>query len=210
MKNLWAGCGVMKKIEWTKIMEIEFEAVKNIFTHQIRLSPLDVDKKINITTDGANSAGIGFVLYQNANDLEEGKDVKIIKANSSGLKDSQKQYSAIDTELLALKFACDSSYYYSYGSKEIHVYTDSSGLEGMFTKTLDKHKNLRIRAMIEKLMIYNFVFHQVPGENNQIVDCFSRLTHEIKEAEHYSLCDTVLADHDKIEAKIKTIKNLIV
>ena len=77
----------------------------------------------------------------------------------------------------------------------------------MFTKTLDKHKNLRIRAMIEKLMVYNFVFHHVPAENNQIVDCFSRLTREIKEAEHYSLCDTVLADHDKIEAKIKTIKN---
>ena len=61
--------------------------------------------------------------------------------------------------------------------------------------------------MIEKLMVYNFVFHHVPAENNQIVDCFSRLTREIKEAEHYSLCDTVLADHDKIEAKIKTIKN---
>ena len=50
-------------------MEIEFEAVKNIFTHQIRLSPLDLEKKINIATDGANSAGIGFVLYKNANDL---------------------------------------------------------------------------------------------------------------------------------------------
>ena len=73
---------------------------------------------------------------------------------------------------------------------------------GMFTKTLDKHKNLRIRTMIEKLMVYNFVFHHVPAKNNQIVDCFSRLTHEIKEFEHYSLCDNVLADHDKIEAKI--------
>ena len=81
MKNLRAGCGMMKKFEWTKIMEIEFNAVKNICTHQIRLSPLDVDKKINIATDGANSAGIGFVLYQNVNDLEEGKYVKIIKAN---------------------------------------------------------------------------------------------------------------------------------
>ena len=88
-----------------------------------------------------------------------------------------------DTELLALKFACESSYYYLFGSKEIHIYTDASGLEGMFTKTLDKHKNLRIRAMIEKLMIYNFVFHHVAGEDNTIVDCFSRLTREIKEAQ---------------------------
>ena len=106
-------------------------------------------------------------MFQNANDLEEGKDVKIIKANSSALKDSQKQYSAIDTELLALKFACDSSYYYLYGAKEIHVYTDSSGLEGMFNKPLGNIKNLRIRSMIEKLMMYNFVFHHVPAESNQ-------------------------------------------
>merc|ERR1711888_528600 len=96
-------------------MEEEFLAVKHIFTHQIRLSPLDVNKRINIATDGANSSGIGFVIFQNADDLQQGKDVKIIKANSSGLKDSQKQYSAVETELLALKFACESSYYYLYG-----------------------------------------------------------------------------------------------
>ena len=109
--------------------------------------------------------------------------------------------------MLALEFACESSYYYLYGAKEIHVYTDSSGLESRFMKTLDKHKNLRIISLIEKLMGYNFVFHHVPAENNQIADCFSRLTREIKEAEHYSLCDTILGDHKKIEARIKSIKN---
>ena len=82
MKYFRAGCAEMRRFEWTKIMQNEFEAVKHIFTHQIRLSPLDINKKINIATDG-----IGFVVFQNANDLEEGKDVKIIKANSSGLKD---------------------------------------------------------------------------------------------------------------------------
>merc|ERR1711891_66983 len=191
MANLRAGCAEMRKFEWNKAMEEEFLAVKHIFTDKISLSPLDMNKRINIATDGANSAEIGFVVFQNSNDLEQGKDVKIIKANSSGLKDSQKQYNAVETELLALKFAWESSYYYLFGAKEIHIYTDASALEGMFTKTLDKHKNLRIRAMIEKLMIYNFVFHHVAGENNTIVDCFNRLTWEIKEAQHYSLCDTV-------------------
>ena len=70
---------------------------------------MDTNKRINIATDGANSA---FVVFQNNDDLQVGKDVKILKANSSGLKDSQKQYSVIDTELLALKFVCESSYYY--------------------------------------------------------------------------------------------------
>ena len=86
------------------------------------------------------------------------------------------------------------------------MYTDSSGLEGIFNKPLGNIKNLRIRSMVEKLMMYNFVFHHVPAESNQIVDCLSRLTREIKEAEHFSLCDAVLADHKKIEARIKTIK----
>ena len=115
-------------------------------------------KRINIATDGANSAGIGFVIFQNNDDLEVGKEVKILKANSSGLKNSPKQYSAIETELLALKFACESSYYYLYGASEIHVYTDSWGLEGMFMKMLEKHKNVRIRSMIEKLMCYKVLF----------------------------------------------------
>jgi len=86
----------------------------------------------------------------------------------------------------------------------------------MFTKTLDKHRNLRIRAMIERLMVYNFVFHHVAGEDNTIVDCFSRLTREIKEAQHYSLCYTLKlgdrsADQSKAGIKngssVKAIRN---
>ena len=60
--------------------------------------------------------------------------------------------------------------------------------------------------MVEKLMMYNFVFHHVPTESNQIVDCLSRLTREIQEAEHFSLCDALLVDHKKIEARVKTIR----
>ena len=83
-------------------MENEFKQIKHVFNNQIRLSPLDPSKRINIITDGANSTGVGFVIFQNGNDNEVGKNVTIIKANSSALKTSQKQYSAIDTELLAL------------------------------------------------------------------------------------------------------------
>ena len=67
-------------------------------------------------------------------------------------------------------------------------------------------KHVRIRSMVEKLMCYNFVFHHVPAEKNQIVDCFRRLTREIQEAEHFNICDSILADHKAIEARIKTIR----
>ena len=59
--------------------------------------------------------------------------------------------------------------------------------------------------MMEILIGYNFVFHHVSAENNKIADCLSRLTRQIKEAEHFSLGDTRLGDHKKVEA-IKAIK----
>ena len=62
--------------------------------------------------------------------------------------------------------------------------------------------------MVEKLMMYNFVFHHVPAEKNQIVDCFSRLNREIQEAEPFNICDSVLADHKTIEERIKRIRSL--
>ena len=80
-------------------MAQEFQQVKSIFTHQIRLSPFDPEKRINIATDGANSTGVEFVFFQNLDDLKQGENVSIVKANSSGLRNCQKQYSAVDTEV---------------------------------------------------------------------------------------------------------------
>ena len=54
-------------------------------------------------------------------------------------------------------------------------------------------------------MCYTFKFHYVPVEKNEIADCFSRLTREIREAEHFEVCDSVLADH-KLIKKIKKIR----
>ena len=105
-------------------MQDEFDKVKLIFTDQIRLSPYDPSKELNILTDGANSAGIGFVLYQNIDDNDPGKNVTIVAANSSGLKDSQLSYSPVDCELLALKFATDACTYYLYGAPVVNVLSD--------------------------------------------------------------------------------------
>ena len=73
-------------------MQREFELIKLIFQDQIRLSPFDPSKAINILTDGASSKGIGFVFYQHTNDSNPSDDVTIVQANSSALKHSQLGY----------------------------------------------------------------------------------------------------------------------
>ena len=47
--------------------------------------------------------------------------------------------------------------------------------------------------------------YYVSAERNEIADCFSRLTQEIKEAEHFEVCDSVFANH-KLIKKIKKVR----
>jgi hypothetical protein len=70
-------------------LEEEYEAVKEIVTSQIRLSPYDPDKKLRLVIDGASSVGVGFVLFQFLSDEEPKKGAVIINANSSLLSESQ-------------------------------------------------------------------------------------------------------------------------
>ena len=72
--------------------------IKLIFQDQIRLSPFDPSKAINILTDGASSKGIGFMFYQHPDESNPSDDVTIVQANSSALKDSQLGYSLVDCE----------------------------------------------------------------------------------------------------------------
>ena len=108
-------------------------------------------------------------------------------------------YSPVDTEVLALKFACDASQHYLYGAEVINIYTDCSALEGMFNKPLSEIKNRRIRNMIEKLMVFNFKFHHIPGVENKIADCLSRLTRRIRATEHFSLSEPTLGNYYKVK-----------
>merc|ERR1712030_196824 len=160
---LRVACGNKSKFIWTPEMNLEFEKVKLIFTDQIRLSPFNPDREINILIDAANKAWVGFCFYQNVKDDEPEGEVTIVNANSSALKDNQMQYSAIDCEVLGLKFACDANAFYLYGVKCINIYTDASALEGIFQKNLGDIANKRIQDMVAKLMCYNFRFHHIPG-----------------------------------------------
>ena len=180
-------------------MNLEFEKVKVIFTDQIRLSPFNPDREINILIDAANKTGVGYCFYQNINDDEPEGEVTIVNANSSALKENQMQYSAVDCEVLGLKFAKDSNVYYLYGARCINIYTDCSAVEGIFQKNLGDIKNRRIRDMVEKMMCFNFKFHHIPGKSNTIADCFSRLTRRIRESGHFSISEPILADHATIK-----------
>merc|ERR1712030_70400 len=118
---LRGSCGNKSKFIWSPDMNAEFEKVKIIFTDQIRLSPFNPDREINILIDAAKTKGVGYCFFQYVNDDDPEGEVTIVNANSSALKDNQLQFSAIDCEILGLKFAVDSNTYYLYGAKSIKI-----------------------------------------------------------------------------------------
>ena len=62
-KALRGGCASTSKFIWTPEMNLEFEKVKVIFTDQIRLSPFNPDREINILIVAANKTGVGYCFY---------------------------------------------------------------------------------------------------------------------------------------------------
>ena len=62
--NLRKATAGASKFAWTQILEEEYEAVKEIVTNRIRLSPYNPDKKLRLVIDGASSVGVRFVLFQ--------------------------------------------------------------------------------------------------------------------------------------------------
>ena len=98
------------------------------------------------------------MFYQHLDDNDPNGEVTILNANSSALKDNQTNYSAIDCEILGLKFAVESNAYYLYGASEINVFKDANAIEGIFQKNLGDIENKRIQRMVGKLMPFNFRF----------------------------------------------------
>merc|ERR1711891_140605 len=75
---LRAASGNGTKFIWTPEMNAEFEKVKIIFTDQIRLSPFNPEREINILIDAAKTKGVGYCFFQYVNDDNKEGEVTII------------------------------------------------------------------------------------------------------------------------------------
>ena len=89
-------------------------------------------EKLHLIIDGASSLGVGYVLFQHLSDQDPAKGALIINANSRLLSEQQAGYSPIDSEAIALDFACQACHYWIYYCPEVILYSDCNGLLDMF------------------------------------------------------------------------------
>ena len=121
-------------------------------------------KKPTVLQTDASAKGLGACLLQCDHPVYFG---------SKALTDSQKGYVAIELEALAVSWAMEKFHHFLYATKFV-LETDQKPLETILAKSLNA-ATPRLQRILIKTFAYDFTVKYLPGVNNQLADCLSRL-----------------------------------
>ena len=104
-----------KVFTWNEALQSEFDKMKQAMRETIKLSPLDLNKKIFCFTDAAVKVGMAYILVQKKREEDDDKDPKhgylIVSCDSTTFRRAQCQYSPFEAELLSISWMCEKEDY---------------------------------------------------------------------------------------------------
>ena len=153
------------KIVWTDETIECFETATKLIADDVCLSIPKIGIQFIVQTD-ASQFGIGAVLAQKLDG-----ELKLISFISRKLNKAECNYSVIEKECLAIKWAIEYFYPYLYGGK-FKVRTDHAPLTWL---TQNKDKNSRLMRWALNLQSYDFSIEYVKGSENFLADLMSRV-----------------------------------
>ena len=153
------------KIVWTDETIECFETATKLIADDVCLSIPKIGIQFIVQTD-ASQFGIGAVLAQKLDG-----ELKPISFISRKLNKAECNYSVIEKECLAIKWAIEYFYPYLYGGK-FKVRTDHAPLTWL---TQNKDKNSRLMRWALNLQSYDFSIEYVKGSENFLADLMSRV-----------------------------------
>ena len=162
--------GKGRVFQWTSDQEFEFRTLKNMLAMNLKTNPFDTSRPVFMLTDASRHFGLGFALVQ----YDDKKNPLIITCGSKSLSDTQKRYSTIELECMAISWAVQKCDFYLRGLPDFQVSTDHRPLEGIFAKCLHEIPNPRLQRFREQLTPYTFYVKWVPGKSHVIADALSR------------------------------------
>lgn len=187
---------------WGKAQEESYKKLINLISSPPVLAFYNVAKPIVLSVD-ASSVGLGGVLLQ---------DNKPIAYCSKALTETEKGYSQIEKECLAILFGCTHFHQYLCG-QSFTVETDHKPLVPIFEKTLSKCP-IRLQRIRLGLQPFNFRLVYKPGKELVIADHLSRShvkstehEYELEIETHVSMLTKTLnvTDHKLTEIKEKSL-----
>ena len=157
-----------EKLVWTPAMEEAFHKLKQLMKEDLLLSYPDYSdgaEKLELYVD-ASGTGAGACLKQ----LQDG-DRRVIGYSSRCFSKAQRQYSVIERELAAIRWAVKTFRPFIYGVPVI-LYTDHRPLT--YLKTMAS-ENARVNRTMLELEEYDIEFRYCRGTDNTAADIMSRL-----------------------------------
>lgn len=170
---------------WGNKQQAAFEQLKQLLTSTPQLAFYDLSRPTMISADSSQS-GLGGVLLQQQPD----KTWKPISYISRTLTESEKNYSNIEREALAVTWSCDKFKDYIIG-KDILIETDHKPLTSILTTKDLNDLTPRLLRLRLRLMRYSYTVRYTPGKHLNTADCLSRSPLNINEK--YDLEDEVEA-----------------
>lgn len=170
---------------WGKAQQDSFVTLRETLCSPPVLSYFDVNKPITLSVD-ASSEGLGCVLVQ---------DERPVAYGSRALTETEKMYSQIEKESLAIVFGCHKFNQYLFGQKFV-VETDHKPLIPIFKKPMNKIPP-RVQRMRISLHNFDFELKYVPGKKLFVADHLSR--------SHLKSTDS--SNEEKIEAYVMMVEN---
>ena len=116
-------------VEWTwvSVYDKAFEEIKRLLTQAPVLAYFDSTKELSIQCD-ASGQDLGAALLQEERPLAYA---------SRALSDTETRYATIEKEMLAIVFALQKWYQYTYG-RHVTIHSDHKPLESITKKPLDR------------------------------------------------------------------------
>ena len=160
-----------KNVAFTWIPEVhgrDFDKIKEAISDKTLLAAFDKALETFLFTDGSTKNGCGWCLMQKTKEGEW----RLIQCGSISLKEAERRYSVIDTELLAMAYGIMKSSYYLRGYK-FTVMVDHRPLVGLSKKCWDQ-LTVRQARLFEKVQGYLYEVRYLEGKFMYLADFLSR------------------------------------
>jgi hypothetical protein len=168
------------KFQWSTETECAFQTLKNALISEPVLAYPDFTRQFKIHTD-ASGFSLGHSLLEEGND---GLDHPILNGGRS-LTKSEKNYSATESEALAVITALKANKFYLYGAKPFKIITDHAALQWLFSKAVQETLSGRLSRWITTLQQYSYTIEHRSGKKHLDADGLSRRPYAQESKEHH-------------------------